>query len=245
MSEVEERPAGIPKGWVVDVGKAKAVEAEKAADVVSSLAPPGGKESLQVAVPFTDGELEEVRRLPKTEKIKVMAELMFSDAAPCAAEVARMVKMPKETLCRWFREDTDDVRGAMKEAMSRRALLEMPNVFRRLLKLLGSSNEETCRKAALDLARAAKLPIDTPAQGGVGVQVIGQNVQLNTMSLGDLDKQIMEIAKRIGPEAQKLVEGELVTDGGKRKRGGGVSDSAGTATGSGSAAGNAQGAAKT
>src|SRR3990167_2302416 len=81
--------------------------------------------------------------------------------------------------------------------------------------------------------------------GGVGVQVIGQNVQLNTMSLGDLDKQIMEIAKRIGPEAQKLVEGELVTDGGKRKRGGGVSDSAGTATGSGSAAGNAQGAAKT
>ena len=151
-------------------------------------------------------DLKRISSLGKAEKQRLAAEILFRGGTQ--EEAAKILGLSRGIIAGGLRDETEEMRQAMKEAMGRAALKRIPEVFETLSALLVSDNEETRRKAVADIARIAQMPID--AATSATFNVTGTNIQLNAMPMGELDKKIGELSRLLGPEAKKLAESEGV-----------------------------------
>ena len=151
-----------------------------------------------------------LRSLAKPDAQVAVAEMLMAGLSVRQCAVA--LNLHPGTIAKWFARDTQDMQRLMKTALTKDALLEIPKSWGTLKKGRDSENQETARKAALDCMRAAGLPIDPGAEGGK-ISINAQNLQFNHMSVADLDRKILDLAEKLGPEAVKLANAEVRGDG--------------------------------
>lgn len=156
---------------------------------------------------FGEEGLTQIRALAKPDQQVACAEMLMAGLS--LHQCSKALGVHFSTISKWFARDTSDMQRLMKTALTKDALIELPKSWARLKSLRDSKNEETCRKAALDSMRAAGLGIDPGPAAGGGISINAQNLQFNHMSVADLDRKILEIAERLGPDAIKLAEVEV------------------------------------
>lgn len=151
-----------------------------------------------------------LRALSKSDAQAACAEMLMAGLS--VHQVAKALGLQPVTVSKWFSKETTDMQRLMKTALTKDALLEIPASWKRLKALRNSENEETSRKASLDAMRAAGSGID-PGGNGSAITINAQNAQFNNLSMADIDRKLVEIAERLGPEATKLVQAEVRGDG--------------------------------
>ena len=151
-----------------------------------------------------------IRALSKQDAQVACAEMLMAGLS--VRQCAAALDLHPGTIAKWFARDTQDMQRLMKTALTKDALLEIPKSWGTLKKGRDSENQETARKAALDCMRAAGLPVDPGAEGGK-ISINAQNLQFNHMSVADLDRKILDLAEKLGPEAVKLANAEVRGDG--------------------------------
>lgn len=162
------------------------------------------KLAAEVLAEHSPEELAEIRAWPTAKKQEYAAALLMRGLLKSG--VAQILHVKPNTISHWFQREPDQMREFMKEASKRAALFELPANFQLLLELRDkSSNAETRRKAALDIARMAGVPIDA-----LNAATINNNLRLNAnlnfaeMSFREINNAVAQIAKEIGPEAVAL-----------------------------------------
>lgn len=160
---------------------------------------------------FGPDGLQQIRALAKPDQQVACAEMLMAGLS--MNQCAKAFGLHPATLSKWFARDTQDMQRLMKTALTKDALVELPKSWSRLKALRDSKNEETSRKATLDSMRAAGLGIDPGPSGVGGISINAQNLQFNNMSVADLDRKILEISEKLGPEAIKLADAEVKGNG--------------------------------
>ena len=151
-----------------------------------------------------------LRSLSKSDRQAACAELLMAGLS--GQQIAKALGVHPATVSQWFSKETTDMQRCMKTALTKDALLAIPESWKRLKTLRFSENEETSRKASLDALRAAGAGVD-PGGNGSAITIHAQNAQFNHLSMADLDRKLVEIGEKLGPEAAKLVQAELRGDG--------------------------------
>jgi len=181
-------------GNLILAGKRKAAELEKqVADVCDQLG-------------MTE-HLAEIRALPIGDRKPFLLQLNFAGLSVSSA--AKVLGIGNATASRWFHEEPEAMQRLVRATLTSASLQEVGPTWQNLVKLRGSDNQETSRKASLDLMRVAGMGVDGPA--GMTVQINAKNAQFNALSLGDIEAQLRELGRLVGPEAEKLVDAEIVS----------------------------------
>lgn len=155
--------------------------------------------------------IKNLRALAKPDQQIACAEMMMAGLS--MMQVAQVLGVHNSTISKWFARDTTDMQRHMKSALTKDALLELPKTWKVLKGTRDSSNAETARKGALDCFRVAGLANDPGSEARGGISINAQNLQFNNMSVADLDRKILEIAEKLGPDAVKLANAEVRGDG--------------------------------
>lgn len=158
---------------------------------------------------YTPTELAEIRAWPTAKKQELAASLLMRGLAKSG--IAKVLDMRPHSLAMWFQREPDQMREFMKEAQKRAALFELPANFKLLLELRDqSANAETRRKAALDIARMAGVPIDA-----LNVNTVNNNLRVNgdvnfqSMSFREINNAVARLAQELGPEAVSLAKKQI------------------------------------
>lgn len=158
---------------------------------------------------YTQTELAEMRAWPTAKKQELAAALLMRGLAKSG--VAKVLDMRPISIAMWFQREPDQMREFMKEAQKRAALFELPANFKLLLELRDqSSNAETRRKAALDIARMAGVPIDALNAATVNNNLrVNGDVNFAAMGFREINNAIARLAQELGPEAVALAKKQI------------------------------------
>ena len=192
------------------------IEEEEPVEVTERVLLPGEtvKTGEQRAREIIEQAHERYRKMSPAKKKAAAAKMLVGGETK--EHIEGVLGVSKGQVTVWFDESLEEMRGLMKEAQQKRALLEIGANMETLVDLRRSVwNEETRRKAVADLQRVAGAPIDAVGTGGAaGVVVHAQNAQINQMSLGELDKRLEKLAAILGEEGKSVVASELAEEAG-------------------------------
>lgn len=154
---------------------------------------------------MTPEEIAALKTLPKVDKQRAAAALMFRGLSK--AQTSSVLGVSFKMLTYWFEFETAEMREIMKGALTADALMELPRTWRRLKSMRYDENAETSRKASLDCLRAAGSGVDL-GTGGVTLNVTGAK-DVNVIATSDLEREILKLARELGPEAERIVTTEF------------------------------------
>ncbi len=143
--------------------------------------------------------------LPRSEQQLVASELLITGLNE--SEVANALGAHRHTIDRWLRNETGEMQRLMRAAMGKDAIKSLPKMWANMKQIaLGSRNDETRRKATLDVMRAGGSGIDVTA-APLTINVAG-DASFGKMSVEDLDVRLEAIAKRV-PEVREVLDAEF------------------------------------
>lgn len=151
--------------------------------------------------------LEAVRALPVEDKKAMLLQLNFAGLS--IADGSRVLGVGLTTANRWFHDNPEEMQKLVRASLAAESVKEVGTTWARLQQLRFSENAETSRKASLDVLAVAGMNPHAPA--GVTVNVNARNVQFAAMPLVELETQLRELAKAVGPTAEKIVDAELIS----------------------------------
>lgn len=158
---------------------------------------------------YKPSERAEILAWPTAKRQELAATLLMRGVLKSG--VAEILGISPHAIAMWFQREPDQMRELMKEAQKRAALFELPANFKLLLELRDqSSNAETRRKAALDIARMAGVPIDA-----LNVNTVNNNLRVNgdvnfqSMSFREINNAVAKLAAELGPEAVGLAKKQI------------------------------------
>jgi len=151
-------------------------------------------------------KLQEIKLLPMDDRKVLM--LQFNFAGLSLNDSSKLLDINIKTAMRWFREEPEAMQKLVRQQLSAESLAEVGPTWARLQGLRFSENAETARKASLDCLTVAGMGIHGP--GGLSVTVNAPNAQLSVMPISEIERTLVELAKLVGPNAEKIVDAEVL-----------------------------------
>lgn len=171
--------------------------------------------------------LPEIQKLEMADKKALMLQMNFAGLS--LNDCSKLLDINIKTAMRWFQDNPEEMQRLVKAQLSVESLKEVGPTFARLKSLRFNGNAETSRKASLDVLAVAGM--SPHGVSGVNVTVNTPNAQFNLMPIAELEAKLREVAKFVGPTAEKIVDAEVLAVKDMHGRGNRKSEDAGTGAG--------------
>jgi transposase-like protein len=124
------------------------------------------------------------------------------------AEICRTIGMASNTLYRLM-DDHPEIMKKIHQDVRHRATLSRHRVLTRLEEILEQDeNPFAALRAGEAIDKRAGMTFEQ-AESGVTVQIFGESVKVGDYGAGDLRALAMEMAGRLGPDFEKVIDAEF------------------------------------